>query len=408
LSKPGGLAVSPLRRRTDIVSETLALHSLQDLVSPGAILPFDLLDEQGRLLLARGKALQGERQLEALADRGACALAEAVHAERAARERAGGGGGGGGADSGQAGSRQRTWFDRWEHHVWDIDTTLRRLEREPATARLDELVDQQIALVAAQPDAALFTLFRQDDRRFALYALTHARWTAAVVQLGAAQLSLDATQTRAAVAAALTMNASIVELQARMAEQRDPPTKRQLDQIRAHPTRSAEMLRQAGVDNAQWLQAVEEHHEQPGGGGYPGALAAPAELARLLRAADVFAAKVSPRAFRAPLAPQAAARQLFQEEKGSALAGALIKSVGVYPPGDLVRLKNGDIGVVARRADTGRGAEVLVLASGTGRPAAGQLRRDTGQEEFAIAGPLAERASLPRLLPEQVFGLLYA
>ena len=41
-----------------------------------------------------------------------------------------------------------------------------------------------------------------------------------------------------------------------------------------------------------------------------------------------------------------AARQLFQEEQGGALAGALIKAVGVYPPGDLVRLKNGDIGVV--------------------------------------------------------------
>ena len=35
-------------------------------------------------------------------------------------------------------------------------------------------------------------------------------------------------------------------------------------------------------------------------------------------------------------------------------------------------------------------------------------RRDTADKAFAIAGIYAERAALPRVLPEQVYGLVYA
>ena len=164
--------------------DLLPLQELGDLVSTEAALPFNLVDGQGRLLLARGHNVQDPRQLQALIDRGACAGRADVLAERAVRAK---GGGAAGARSG----RKLTWFDHWEHHVWDIDTTLRRMGREPSAAQLDELVSQQLALVAAQPDAALFTLIRQDDRRFALYALTHARWSAAVIQLSAVQLGWD-------------------------------------------------------------------------------------------------------------------------------------------------------------------------------------------------------------------------
>ena len=189
-----------------------------------------------------------------------------------------------------------------------------------ASGFLFDTIDQQLALTTSQPDAALFCLVRQDDKRFALYALSHARNTALVVQLTATVLGWPAERVRCAVSVALSMNASIVELQALMAEQADPPSKKQIEQIREHPMRSAELLRASGVTDADWLAGVEEHHEQTGGGGYPHALAAPGEIAHLVRAADVFAATISPRAFRAAQPPQTAARQLYQEEKGGPTA----------------------------------------------------------------------------------------
>ncbi len=389
--------------------QTLPLQQVADLMRPGEPLPFKVLDAQGRLLLAEGQPVVDVQQLRALLDRGACVVQQEAEAVRAAR-------GGGAAGSGPTYSaRQLTWFDRWERHLWAIDDTLRDVGKGAGSAAvLHELATQQQALVSAQPDAALFTLLRQDDKRYALYALSHARHSALVVQLAAGVMGWPAERVRAAVLAALTMNTSIVELQARMAEQAGPPAKKQFDQLREHPLKSAALLRAVGVGaqpgDDEWLAAVEQHHERAGEGGYPAALAEPTELARLLRAADVYTAKLSPRAFRAPLPSQAAARQLLQEDATSPVTAAVIRAVGIYPPGDVVRLKNGEVAVMVTRAAASRGAQAAVLQSPSGKTQPGTTRRDTSQADTGVAGVLGatERAALPRLLPEQVYGLLQA
>lgn len=378
------------------------LPEVADLIAIGAPLPFQVLDAQGRLLLAAGHTISSERQLEALHERGACVIwaeAEAVRQQRAQAA--------GAASPRIVAQREPTLFDGWEQHLWALDTLLRSLGRDVAQcAEIEALATRHIQLVDRHPDAALFLCVRQDDRRFALYGLAHALHTATVVLLTARLFGADAPRVHTAVCAALTMNAAIVELQARMAEQTDPPTKRQMDEIRLHPTASAERLRASGVSDAAWLAAVEQHHEQTGGGGYPRALMQVNDLARLLRAADVFMAKISPRAARPPLLPQMAARQLFQEESGSPLAAALIKAVGVYPPGDFVRLRNGEVAVVTQRAAPGGGARAVGIVDARGKPLTQAPQRDTGVPDFAIAGPVPERAGLPRVLPEQVYGLL--
>ena len=384
-----------------VETQTVALTSVGDLVAPGELLPFSVYDGQGRTLLGQGQRLVGAQQLAMLHERGACVALADAKAVRMAREK------NAGTPARVAPTaHQLTWFDCWEKHIWDLDAAVRGLGSDIAAGGLlAETIDQQLNLAASHPDAALFCMVRQDDKRFAMYALSHSRNTALVVQLSAQVLGWSAERVRCAVSVALTMNASIVELQARMAEQADPPSKKQMDEIRAHPQLSADMLRASGVTDTEWLAGVEEHHEQPGGGGYPHAIDEPGELAHLVRAADVFAAKISPRAIRAALPPQTAARQLWLEEKGGPIAGALIKAVGLYPPGDLVTLKNGDAGVVVRQLQSG--VEVAVLLSSAGKSLGGGLRRDSSHAEFGIAGPWLERKNLSRLMPEQLYGLIY-
>jgi HD-GYP domain-containing protein (c-di-GMP phosphodiesterase class II) len=381
----------------------LPLPEVSDLIQPGVPLPFKVLDAQGRMLLAAGQVIANARQLDALLERGACV--EYLEAEAVRRSRAAAGAAV--ASTVVANRRERNLFDRWEESLWALDTLLRSLGRDAAqAAAIEAFADDFVQLVEREPEVALFLCVRQDDRRFALYSLTHALHSATAVLLSARLMGWPDAQVQCAVRAALTMNAAIVELQARMAEQPDPPSKKQLDEIRAHPKRSAQLLRDSGVVDAAWLQAVEEHHEQPGGGGYPQGCKASDEVARLVRAADVFMAKISPRALRAPMLPQLAARQLFQEESGGPIAAALIRAVGIYPPGDFVRLRNGEVAIVARRAAAGAGAIVVALLDAKGRPVSGAPKRDTGQAEFAIASALAERAGLQRVLPEQVYGVL--
>ena len=384
-------------------AERLPLSAVADLIAPGQPLPFRVFDGAGRLLLAEGQVIQSAEQLKTLLERGASVAKEEAATRR--RERAAGATGAGSGPVMSA--RTLTWFDRWEQQIWVLDALLRRVGRDAALAgELTQLADDPVALIGRQIDAALFVCVRQDGTRGALYAQLHALHCATVVWLSARQLGWPSESQRSLVCAALTMNTSIVELQGRMAEQRDPPTKGQIEQIRVHPQRSAEMLRASGVADEVWLTAVQEHHERAGPDGYPRGNVEPGEPARLLRAADVFTAKISPRALRAALPVQKAARDLFQQEGGGPIAAGLIKAVGVYPPGDLVRLKNGEVAIVVQRAAEGRAAVAAALRSAQGKSIAGAPRRDTGAAETAIAGPLAERAGIGRVLPEAVYGLL--
>ena len=378
------------------------LPEVVDLIAIGQPLPFKVLDAVGRLLLNAGHVVQDERQLVLLLDRGACveqADAEAVRAERAQVA--------GVATALPTATRTLSWFDHWERRLWTLDGLLKALGRDAGLApQIEAFADEQIALVGRYPDAALFLCTRQDDRRFALYPLTHALHCATVALLTARQLGWPAERQRTVVRAALTMNASVAELQARMAEQSDPPTKRQIEQIRGHPEASVALLRASGVAEDDWLTAVADHHERVDGSGYPRGTREVGETARVLRAADQFSAKLSPRALRSAVLPQLAARQLFQEDAGGPVATALIKAVGIYPPGDFVRLKNGEAGVVVQHAAAGTASVVAVLAAANGKPVGGASRRDTAQPDFGIAGPWTERAGQPRLLPEVVVGLL--
>lgn len=386
------------------------LAEVGDLMAPGQPLPFRVLDAFGRLLLAQGQRLHDTRQLQALLERGACVEYDEV--QQARRQR--------GAAAAAAGSlapstREPTWFDRFERQVWTLDELLRSLVEGAARAegtadnvaeRIGAFGDSFIAEVERHPDAALFLAVRQDERRHALYSLTHGLNAATVVLLAARQLGWPAARVRSVVLAALTMNATITALQTRMAEQKEAPSKGQLDLIRGHPHRAAELLAAAGVADETWLAAVRDHHERTGGGGYPRGDVVPADAAGLVRAADVYAAKISPRALRPALSPQLAARQLFQEQGGAPLAAALIKAVGVYPPGDLVTLKNGEIAVVVMRTAVGNAPQVAVLAGRDGKPVQGAPRRDTTQGDTAIAAALADRSRVQRVLPEVVYGLL--
>jgi hypothetical protein len=337
------------------------LATVRDLVVIGQPLPFHVHDEYGRRLLAAGQVLTGDTQFEMLMERGAWVDSDEALAIRRDRQAAAAAGGGPLMST----YREPTLFDRWERLVWELDALLRKvLAGLPCAPELEALGQQLVAQVERDVDVALFVTIRPAEQRFALYALTHALHTATVAVVLGRQLGWVGGQQLKLVLGALTMNVSILELQAQMAAQPDPPSTRQRQIIRAHPETSAAMLQAAGVEDAEWLAMVRGHHERPDGAGYPAGTQGAGEMAHALRTVDVFTAKISNRAFRPALPIQAAARQLFQEEQGGPLATGMIKALGLYPPGELVQLKSGEIGVVARR---GASATTPLVASPTPR-----------------------------------------
>jgi len=117
-----------------------------------------------------------------------------------------------------------------------------------------------------------------------------------------------------------------------------------------------------------------------GGGGYPFGIVVPSDEALLIQTADVFSAKVSPRAARKPVTPQEAAKSLYLGSGGgekNPYVAVLIKEIGIFPPGTFVRLANGETGLVTRRGPNANTPEVISLISPQGMSYAAPLVRLT-------------------------------
>ena len=374
------------------------LKLVQNLVKLGEPLPWGVRDAAGKLLLAQGHVITSAGQLTTILERGAFVDAEEA---RAAVKRA--------ADAEkqrqQQPQRPVNLFTLWERTLWQLDRLLRSVEEPGFTERADELARHVMALTDRDADIAVYLCVRQDPKRLSIYGLAHAIHCALICLLVGRRVGWDEPRVLTAMKAALTMNIATLELQGRLAVQGVPPTQSQQALLKDHPAKSAALLRAAGVDDPQWLETVEQHHERVGGGGYPAGIAEPVEIAQLLRSVDVFMAKISPRTVRAPLPTQLAARQLFQEDRGGPVAAAIVKEVGIFPPGELVKLKSGEHAVVVRRTGNASTPMVASITDRGGMPVVSTVMRDTSKPEFAIASTDTDKGLVLRMPPERLYGL---
>lgn len=237
------------------------------------------------------------------------------------------------------------------------------------------------------PDVALASILLRTDGP---YGTRHAVNAAVACQITGAAMDVDPPELAATVAAALTMNIGMFELQDRLGALEGPLSAEQHAAVRAHCSVGVARLRDHGVTSAAWLNAVRDHHERADGSGYPGGKRGEeiGRPARLLALADVYCARVSGRDYRPPLQPTLALRWLFLNE-GAALdehlARTFIKTLGVYPPGTGVRLRNGSLAVVIRRGPAGHQPVVASLTTHDGLRTGTPIRRRSDVEAHHVA-----------------------
>lgn len=381
----------------------------------GQVLSFSLRDAEGKLLIAAGQTLPNTPQIHALLARGVwvqahetrdyqralahkmdtlmhqgAVLADIVKAQ---------------ADFKQEKAQKP---ELGEHAAWaDLRMHAQSLLREPREEdfrpRFLQLHTEALARLQQRPDAVLMMLVFEASQDFSNYSTGHALLSFALAELSARQLGWPDDWRLALTQAALTMNISISAQQDRMAAQHDSPSQAQQQALVSHGDRSAEMLMALGVSSELWLQAVRLHHDAG-----PGPLAgrAPGEqLARVLRRIDIFGARLSPRRSRPALAGASAARAVYLDElkQPDEAGAAVIKTLGLYPPGSLVRLVNGEVGMVFKRGHSASEPVVAALLGKSGNPLSEPVPRDTRLPTQAIETSLAPqqlklRVSMERLL----------
>lgn len=346
------------------------LSLVQQRLQVGVPLPFNIRDHDQTLLLARGQRVESTDQLRALLERGALVDIDELLSPVDRIRRA------------SASELPHLWTSC----LGQVNETLRNAHDEGFRDALEMAAAPVLALVERDPDLAIFQVLRQPGNQHLDYGLNHSTHAAITTWLVAQRLGWAEADAQRAFKVALTMNIAMLELQGQLAVQPTPPTDTQRAAIKAHPHFSRAMLEMAGVADSDWLDAVRDHHEAPDGSGYPAGRTTVSDLASLVRRADIYTAKLSPRAGRSAIAADRAGRLMFMQEPGHPMVSALVKEFGVYPPGCFVRLASGETGMVVRRGTSMVAPVVAVLGVGTraGQPA----RRDTSQKAFAVQSVL--------------------
>ena len=271
--------------------------------------------------------------------------------------------------------------------------------------RLEKLQAHLGHFARLNPDGILLSLFFLSSRDLDRYSGTHAMLVSVMCGIAARDvLKWPAVQETVLCHAALTMNIGMSVQQDRMAQQKEPLNPKQRQLVREHPSHSAALLRQLGVTNRDLLEAVLDHHAKA-----PGPLAARTLgqcMARLIQRADIFAAAISPRASRAAASTGSAMKAAYFDENSQVdeAGAALVKAVGIYPPGSFVRLTSGEVAVVVRRGSNTSAPRVAVVLNRSGLPNAELSLRDTSRAEWRVTSGVPAKevkvnVSLARLLP---------
>jgi HD-GYP domain-containing protein (c-di-GMP phosphodiesterase class II) len=226
-----------------------------------------------------------------------------------------------------------------------------------------ELVAHIYASCEINADVALAMIQLDHD---APYAVRHAVNVAVIVNLVLKTLGQSKEERWHFVAAALTMNIGMYDLQNTLSQQSTPLTEAQKIHIRQHPIIGREILRSAGVADAIWLECISQHHEAPDGSGYPLKLVGDEILfgARLIGIADRYCALLSNTTYRSSQSADVALQNSLNSDGGSIddkLLNLFTQTIGSYPPGSVVQLNNGETGVVIRRDKKSKSPQVLAL-----------------------------------------------
>ena len=252
---------------------------------------------------------------------------------------------------------------------------------------VQDLADALRQLVLSHPE---ITVGMSNHLDMASLARRHSLHVATVGVMLARELNLPEAAQLTVACAALTMNLSSHDLQDRLSLSARRPDGEESARLRMHAWHSAEVLAKMGVNDARWMLAVSQHHENMDGSGYPFGIVGPAITleARVLRTADVWCAFLSHRHNRTCRYPRQALRDLFRRERGrldDATMLALRRTMGYYPPGTVVRLANRETALVTRWFDRrARPAQVVSLLRPTGNPVAHHQVRDTTRPDYAI------------------------
>jgi HD-GYP domain-containing protein (c-di-GMP phosphodiesterase class II) len=207
------------------------LAVVQQRVTVGIPLPFDVYSADETLLLAKGHVIETGPQLDQLLQRGArVGLADAVPTAASVKS-----------------TRPEQLPALLRSTIALACEALGKAPTEGYEAVVDSVAEPLMAIVEADPDLAIFQIIRQEGNYLTQYGVTHSIHCAFTAFLVATRFGWSEGDIRRSFNSALTMNVSMLELQGQLATQTNQMTAAQQELIESHPRRSALMLETVGI-----------------------------------------------------------------------------------------------------------------------------------------------------------------
>ena len=223
-------------------------------------------------------------------------------------------------------------------------------------------------LLKRDTDVGLYLLFQLATNSPVGYSASHALVCAVLCHLIAVELKLPQSERDSLVHAALTMNVAMTALQDELARQVERPNTQQLNAIKAHSVKGGLMLANMGVVDELWLDTIRYHHDESTDKGALRDVEPVKRLARILRVVDRYAAMISPRQSREGRSATDSARSVIgtSGQQHDEVGHALVRAVGLCPPGTYVRLDNQELAVVMRRSARPNLPHVAIVLNAAG------------------------------------------
>ncbi|MFE8070866.1 HD-GYP domain-containing protein [Marinobacteraceae bacterium S3BR75-40.1] len=224
------------------------------------------------------------------------------------------------------------------------------LSTAPANAIRDaESVVNDMAVCFEQGESVLMNLINLADDSFSTYAHS-LNVTVLSLALGRS-LQLGAEELRLLAMGALLHDIGQVTLPKQLLIQKQPLNAGEQKVYETHAIQGGKLARNVGTLDDAVIVIIEQHHELLDGSGYPNGLKGEKieRLARIVSIANTYDNLCNPRDPARALPPKLAMAYLYRNynhKLDSELLAHFIKSMGVYPPGTVVKLSDGSIGLV--------------------------------------------------------------
>ena len=242
------------------------------------------------------------------------------------------------------------------HNVSDFESKIRQYDRW-----MQDLLRHDI-------DTALYLLFQLATNASVGYSALHALMCAVLCHITAQELRLVESERDSLVFAAMTMNIGMTQLQDSLALQTSQPSEAQQALIAGHAAASCRVLSEVGITHSDWLQVVAHHHSAHDPRHDILSLGLIHRLAHILRVVDRYAAMVSPRKSRIGRSVTDSVRSIMASAVGAhdPVGFALVRAIGLCPPGTYVRMDNSETAVVLRRSNQANHPLVALLLNRNG------------------------------------------